>query len=48
MLLGLNNNNKKPIKMTIKPLKPSLTNLHSKDTCVIQLFMIKLKLPYGP
>jgi len=34
--------------MTIKPLKPKLTNLHSKGTCVIQLFMKKLKLSYNP
>ena len=34
--------------MTIKTLKPRLTNLHSKGIYVIQLFMIKLKLPYKP
>jgi hypothetical protein len=34
--------------MTIKPLKPRITNLHRKGIYVIQLFMIKLKLPYDP
>jgi hypothetical protein len=37
MLLELNNNNK-------SSWKSSLTNLHSKDICIIQLFIIKLKL----
>jgi len=32
--------------MTIKLLKPELTNLHNKGTCVIQLFMVNLKLSY--
>jgi hypothetical protein len=37
MLLEVNNNNK-------SSWKSSLTNLHSKDICIIQLFIIKLKL----
>ena len=35
-------------EMTIKLLKPKLTNLLSKGTCTIQLFMIKLKLSQAP
>jgi hypothetical protein len=43
MPLRLNSNNKK-IKITIKLLKLKLTNLHSKNTCVILFVMVKLKL----
>jgi len=32
--------------MTIKPMKLRLINLHGKNTCIIQLFIIKLKLSH--
>ena len=41
MFLELNNNNK---KITIKFLKPRLTNFNSKSNEIIQLFIKKLKL----
>jgi hypothetical protein len=46
--LGLNNNNKRPLRDNNQLLKSRLTNLHSKGICVIQLFMTKLKLSYNP
>jgi hypothetical protein len=46
MLLELNNKNKKLLKNNNQTPKSRLINLYSKDICVIQFFIIKLKLTF--